>query len=488
MKEVIYSKFCCHRKKEYQIFTQIVSENGLKYVTKKAIHTSGNAHVMNILNNKTLLEAIYKNNDFVEVCKCYKNNDTEITFDYIEGRSFDIIMEEIFEESDIEKILYNLKDFYSLLLSMVTDGTFKVTREFIDVFGKVELSNSLQSGNICNIDMIFSNIIKADKYYITDYEWVLKFPIPINYIFYRSLLLNCGFSKLDEKIKQNVWNNFGIDQYQQAVYLEMERRLQAYIVGQEFSVRCINDSPLYLAVDVNSISWENSGFFIRIYNVKKNKTQEIYSQFNPNENNINIRLDITEYAEALDLKLELVAGNSIIIIKKLAGIFEGRETTLQYRHNAALKIDDILYYTNVQPLVYIDNLLYDFISIEYEIIKSNDSMVPKIIEYIVERQAFREEAENLKKLSIDLKTANESLEVLNKDLESTNKDLESANKDLESANKDLESANKDLESANKDLKAVNEDLSKKLLRVEDEKEYLMNLKLVKFYLKLKGKK
>lgn len=38
-----------------------------------------------------------------------------------------------------------------------------------------------------NIDLIFENIILGDKYTIIDYEWSLDFPVPIEYIMFRSV-------------------------------------------------------------------------------------------------------------------------------------------------------------------------------------------------------------------------------------------------------------------------------------------------------------
>ena len=36
-------------------------------------------------------------------------------------------------------------------------------------------------------DLIFENVILGDKYTIIDYEWSLDFPVPIEYIMFRSV-------------------------------------------------------------------------------------------------------------------------------------------------------------------------------------------------------------------------------------------------------------------------------------------------------------
>ena len=71
---------------------------------------------------------------------------------------------------------------------------FEMTQEFIEAFGRdaadrlLELTHEPLSYAVSNIDMIFENImVSGDKYYCLDYEWVLDFPVPAQFIRYRNL-------------------------------------------------------------------------------------------------------------------------------------------------------------------------------------------------------------------------------------------------------------------------------------------------------------
>lgn len=387
--EIIFSKFCCHRKRKYQILTSIIQNLEHKSVKKKAIYTEGYEHINNIFNNYTILNKIYKDSDLVKISKCSKYNNSEVIFEFIEGENFDVIMENAFEEGDFEHIIELLNEYYNLLSPMIKSNKWVATNEFKNIFGDVKPSNNLKCGDVCNVDMIFSNIIKNDKYCIIDYEWVFKFPIPINYILYRSLILSSGFSKLKENIKKQIWKIYGIDDCHQDIFLEMEKKLQEYIVGQEFSVRNINIKNTYEIININNISWENTSHLIRAWSVSETGKTELCTIANLNEDVI---INLKNIKNERNIEIELVPGDSILTIKKIIGIFEDKEVNLNYTHNASLQINNDLYFTETTPIINIENNnQFDSIVLDYKIIKRNDSMVKKIVEYIYENKYYRDE-------------------------------------------------------------------------------------------------
>lgn len=435
--EIIFSKFCCHRKRKYQILTSIIQGSELKSVKKKAIYTEGYEHINNIFNNYTILNKLYRESNLVEISKCSKYNKSEIIFEFIKGENFDVIMENAFEEGDIEHIIELLNKYYNLLSPMITSNKWVATNEFKNIFGDVKLSNSLKCGDVCNVDMIFSNIIKNDKYYIIDYEWVFKFPIPINYILYRSLILSSGFSKLRENIKKQIWNLYGIDDCHQNIFFEMEKKLQEYIVGQEFSVRNVNKKNMYAVININNISWENMSHLIRAWSVSETGKTELYTIANFNEDVI---INLKNINNERKIKIELVPCDSIVTINKIIGIFEDKEITLKYTHNANLQINNDLYFTETTPIINIENNnQFDSIVLDYKIIKRNDGMVKKIVEYIYENKYFRE-------------------------------------------------GNQHLQEENQHLQEENQHLQEQNQYYREENKYYQNLKVVKLYTKLRGKK
>ncbi|MGG7153593.1 hypothetical protein ACQPUR_23520, partial [Clostridium neonatale] len=185
MKEIIYSKYSNERDAKFQIRTDILmNKYGDKFVHKIALNTNSIKHIDGIYTSYLLLTELYKDSK-INVPKCTKiNNGVEL--EYISGKTLSEELDQIFFREDYAQLVDRIREYAKVITSEGAEK-FQITEEFVKVFGEVELSNTLISANVNNIDLIFDNIIINDKWNIIDYEWTFNFLIPINFIIYRAI-------------------------------------------------------------------------------------------------------------------------------------------------------------------------------------------------------------------------------------------------------------------------------------------------------------
>jgi len=155
--KIHYVKQNSTRSKEFQITTTIYEDNGVKYVKKEALSEEAIKHLKKMEDSRiSLSKSII--NPKVQMAKIIKRTSSSLTFEFIDGVSFE---DKFHNSKDKNEIVKEYKDF---------------------------LYNSFRFNEIANIDLIFSNIIfKDDKIYIIDYEWVFSDNIDVEYILYRAL-------------------------------------------------------------------------------------------------------------------------------------------------------------------------------------------------------------------------------------------------------------------------------------------------------------
>ncbi len=203
--KILYIKNNSERAKAFQLRTIIYEENGQKYVKKEAITKEAIPHLKQMKENyEKLTKATI--NPQIAFAKIIDEDSTSLTFEFIEGISFE---KKLQEASHLGKDAINaLIDEYTQLIktSFKTtkfDSQTMVTDEFKTIFGAQNFSpleGELCFEDISSIDLIFSNIIyKDEKIYFIDYEWAYSLNIPVEYIIHRTLEMLASNEKEDAK-------------------------------------------------------------------------------------------------------------------------------------------------------------------------------------------------------------------------------------------------------------------------------------------------
>jgi len=185
-----YVKHNTNRCSQYALSTTIETVNGRRQVKKFSTSDISTRFISTIESNYLLLKKAYNT---VNICICIKgDNNKEIIFDFIDGRNFSFILTEFVNSGNKEQFLEALFLYKSIVLDF---GAIKVmesdiiTPEFVKIFGDYEGSRPFNHIEVSNIDVNFKNLIvnNNNSYTMIDYEWVFDFPIPLNYILFRSI-------------------------------------------------------------------------------------------------------------------------------------------------------------------------------------------------------------------------------------------------------------------------------------------------------------
>jgi O-antigen biosynthesis protein len=233
--EIIYSKYNRERLQKFQIETTIYERNGQRFVKKRPLTNSSIDHVRRMFSNYNLLKANY---GCVRIAQATLD-ENEVVFEYIQGKTLDSILIDSIIRKDKSRFYDLLREYYEYLRCLDTYHVkkFQTTPEFFDVFGvHIELED-VECLRISNIDMIFDNIILNEngEYILIDYEWVFKFPVPIDYVFCRTI--NLFYSKYHEDFQgfiniEDIYSELNINQDFRDIFIDLEERFQKYVFGE----------------------------------------------------------------------------------------------------------------------------------------------------------------------------------------------------------------------------------------------------------------
>lgn len=228
MRKVLFSKFANDRNDYFKIITTIYEFENIKKVEKRNLHYLGKQHIQNIYDNYNLLEHLI-NDDEINVTKAQLNNNG-IEFEYIEGELLTDKLNKLIFESNYKEFLHEIENYKQMILYNQTISSFQITDEFIKVFGEISLNNNFKAVKINNIDFIFDNIIINEKINIIDYEWVVDFQVPLNYVLYRAIkYFLIQLNKLNFKLDIDLWNYIEINDAEKEIFEQMECNFYNYV-------------------------------------------------------------------------------------------------------------------------------------------------------------------------------------------------------------------------------------------------------------------
>ncbi len=258
--QIIYAKISDSRDYRFQIITELYKTKTGVSVRKINKLPEGYEWLKTIKANENKLNKAFKNK--VRICPSTLI-DSYLEFDFIEGDGMDKELKSACSTCDTKSIIDVLDKYYEIIRYMKTDDNFTATEEFKVIFGEPSLPETSESGNIVNIDLLFSNIIRSNGTdTIIDYEWVFDFPIPLEFVFWRGLTYSCEIASLDSKIRNEIFTHYGLTYDKLDTYRKMEDSFQAYVYGdmvrrydysrvipiEAFDVnKCISDNQILMA-------------------------------------------------------------------------------------------------------------------------------------------------------------------------------------------------------------------------------------------------
>lgn len=239
MDKIIYSKFSNERSPKFAIQTNIIKEDDCEYrVTKTAVFEEAKIHIQKLLLWQEKLTDLFKDT-ILEPCYCEVQNDIA-TFKFVHGKTLECILDEYLSRKKFEHIFELIKKYFFVCRSCA-NKSFIITDEFEEIFGNVDFSKDTKCCSVSDVDMIFSNIIESDgKWYLIDYEWCFDFPVPVEYILYRTIHYYV-YTKEERKIliEKGIFDLLEGKEKYLSQYEAMEKNFQRYIEGDTVSCRVL---------------------------------------------------------------------------------------------------------------------------------------------------------------------------------------------------------------------------------------------------------
>lgn len=240
---VIYAKYNRQRAPEYQLSTKIIlKKNGNRYVEKQALRKEAVAHVTGLIANREQLLDLKVGPAPVEILS---DADGCAAFPFIRGTSL---------AKEVNESLGNRQRFLNAMHHAVDSiyGTylntpeclvdFVLTKEFEETFGSFseeterDVFKGTKSLKVSNIDSILSNFVRMEDGSLVclDYEWVFSFPIPVEYLIYRTVFYyyseNVHYIKMSEP---ELWAEFGIAEAKISLFRRMDDQFQQHVHGKD---------------------------------------------------------------------------------------------------------------------------------------------------------------------------------------------------------------------------------------------------------------
>lgn len=248
---VIYARYSRHRLPPFQIETSIVELNGVKTVIKKALTTAANSHLQAIRAGYDQVQQNLHGGSLM-LPRLTGFDGASISFQYVEGESFDQLLFQSFRARDRKTFLKITEDYCALLKQAFPPAARPdITGKISAVFG-ISAADNLDNGSgwlpLAAIDAVFENIIISGKsYFLIDNEWVFAGGVPMAFVVFRSLFYFHQVKYFELGIGK--WIPFGewlahcqILPEQAGRYRAMDDSFQAYVYGPE---RCYQYKDQY---------------------------------------------------------------------------------------------------------------------------------------------------------------------------------------------------------------------------------------------------
>lgn len=234
--EDIYVRYASDRSRAHAICTEITDGQ----VYKRAMYPEGAAHVAHILQAYGRLSQQYRDTDLrFNRCEPKPSADGAVVaeFELLHAQALQEQIEQAVAVGQMEKVFGILRRMVQYIRSGSGNVPFEMTDAFRDVFGEITDGAALchaACSEVSDIDLILPNILVGEDgaWNVIDYEWTFFFPIPQNFIIYRTLFFLSHENPQQEALAMGrLLELMGITPEEAGVYAQMEERFQQYVTG-----------------------------------------------------------------------------------------------------------------------------------------------------------------------------------------------------------------------------------------------------------------
>lgn len=232
--QVIYAKACIERRPEYRQQTLIIRDGDILRVRKTPVGAEAEAHIRSYAENYEKLTGALKAGARVSAVPCTLNGDGSIDFPFLT----DPTLQDLLAGKPAAEYGSRILQYRDALAEAFGTEPFAVTDAFTEAFGYVSLPEGLDALKVTNADMTFDNVFCGEdgNYTFIDYEWILPFPVPLQYLLYRALPQDPTYTAYTDAEKETVLAALGISPETAEVYHWMEGSFIEWISPDEYKL------------------------------------------------------------------------------------------------------------------------------------------------------------------------------------------------------------------------------------------------------------
>ena len=232
--QVIYAKACIERRPEYRQQTLIIRDGDTLRVRKTPVGAEARAHIRSYAGNYEKLTGALKAGARVSAVPCTLNGDGSIDFPFLT----DPTLQDLLAGKPAAEYGPRILKYRDALAEAFGTEPFAITDAFTETFGYVRLPEGLDALKVTNADMTFDNVFCGEdgNYTFIDYEWILPFPVPLQYLLYRALPQDPTYTAYTDTEKETVLAALGISPETAGVYDQMEGSFIEWISPDEYKL------------------------------------------------------------------------------------------------------------------------------------------------------------------------------------------------------------------------------------------------------------
>lgn len=238
--QVEYAKYNRLRMPQFQIATKMKQVDGKRFVEKLALRKEAVPHILAMQENAKKLEKAFPQ---MSVAPIYHVGDDFIDFEFVDGQGlFDKVAKTF---GNKERFVAAVCEAMNQIYREEATAEFAMTKEFELIFGtftkeeKAAVENwKMKSYAVSNVDSTFGNFIEKEDGTLVclDYEWVFDFPVPVDYLKYRTAYYFYSENRayIQPMIGEKEYLElFGLRTDMLPVFAKMDDAFQQYVHGKD---------------------------------------------------------------------------------------------------------------------------------------------------------------------------------------------------------------------------------------------------------------
>lgn len=280
MGRIIFSKYSNDRDRRFAIRTDIVQkgdgEQSGKRVEKHAMFPEGIEH----LERQSRYYREYSdryNQVGLKLAGAYMNDEELkegiLQYQFIDGESVSDIIDNLIDCGSYDGAADLLMAFCDRIRRLYSPDVWKNSEQFENVFGTVKLGNiepeRIMGCSFADIDLVPENVIVSGSgEYVTDYEWVFDFPLPVDYVVYRAIrtYMYSG-GKRNALLQYDLYERAGITSEIRNIFDYMESNFQKYVKGSRVTAAELYEDigkPVYYVEELMELGRRNEQQYLPI--------------------------------------------------------------------------------------------------------------------------------------------------------------------------------------------------------------------------------